>query len=187
MFSLTWWLQIITLTLPVLISGLILILVLKSNYLGFFDKPLDHGILINKVRLFGDNKTYRGVFVFVAISIATSYFLYLFYTKGAEQAIHSIFNQSPMLIGLIYSLSYTFGELMNSAIKRQLDIPPGMTVKSKFRITQQFFDLSDGIIAVAIALVLFTSVTIFQAIIAVVMGIGLHLSTDLLMQKLRLK
>ena len=178
---------ITSLTLPILISGIVLIIVIKKKFIQFLDVPLDYNLTINKVRLFGDSKTFRGLLVFVVVSIIISYFLRLLYQRGHQDFIHPIFNAPPILIGLIYSLSYTFGELINSTIKRRLHIKPGEFTKSKLNNLQHFFDLSDGIIVTAIILTVFTQVTIVQAIIALVLGIGIHFYTDKLMKSLGLK
>lgn len=180
-------LQIISLTLPVLVSGLVLILILKKNYLKVLDIPLDHYLIINEVRLFGDNKTYRGLAVFTIVSISICVALQRFYLNGFYEFIHPIFKNNPILIGVIYSFAYTLGELVNSVIKRQAHISPGKTTRSSFRSLQRFLDLSDGIVMVAFVLTLFTLVTPGQAFIASILGIGIHLGTDNLMQNLKLK
>ena len=178
---------ITSLTLPILISGIVLIIVIKTKFIQFLDVPLDYNLTINKVRLFGDSKTFRGLLVFVLVSIIVGYFLRFLYQRGYQDFIHPIFSASPLLIGLIYSLSYTSGELINSAIKRQLHIKPGELTRSKLNILQHFFDLSDGIIVTAVILAVFTQVTIFQAIMAFVLGTGIHFYTDKLMKSLKLK
>lgn len=179
--------QIISLTLPALFSGLALIVVIKKKYLKKLDLPIDHKFKFNGVRFFGDNKTYRGFVVFVVISIILSIILHVGYQNGFSRFIHPIFEKNPILIGLIYSLSYTIGELTNSAIKRQLHIAPGKTIKSEFKTLQKFFDLSDGILFIAFAFYVFSLVSVFQIIAAAIIGIGLHYATDILMQYLDLK
>lgn len=180
-------LQIISLTLPVFISGLVLIFVLKKNYLKFLNIPLDHRLKINGVRLFGDNKTYRGVVVFAIISISICATLQVLYLNGYHKIIHPLFISNPILIGLIYAFAYTFGELVNSVSKRQAHISPGKTTRSRLHNLQKAVDLADGIIMVAAILTIFTLVTAYQALAASVLGVGIHLGTDSLMQKLKLK
>lgn len=181
------WLKIIGLTIPLLLSGLSLIIVLKKKWLMSMDAPLDQGSLLSGKRIFGDNKTYRGLLIHISVNIFACLILYLGYTNGLSKFIHPIFSNSPILVGLIYSLSYTLGELINSVIKRQMGIPPGVVTNSKSINIQRFFDLSDGIIVVVIILSLLNLVTAFQAITAGFMGIALHYFTDSLMRRLNLK
>jgi len=178
---------ITSLILPILSSGIVLIVLVKKKFLQILDVPLDRNLTINKTRLFGDNKTFRGLLVFIVVSIIVSYLLRFLYQRGYQDFIHPIFNTPPILIGLIYSLSYTFGELINSAIKRRLHIKPGEFTKSTLNNLQHFFDLSDGIIVTVLILTVFTQVTIVQAIVALVLGIGIHFYTDKLMKSLGLK
>lgn len=181
-------LQIFSLTLPLLISGLSLILVLRYDVFKVLDQPIDLGVTVNQRRLFGDSKTYRGILVHIGVAISVSVVLYVLAFNGFSQVIHPIFQDPPILIGLLFAIFYSIGELINSAIKRQLDLSPGAVLDSPIGgIVQRFFDLSDGIILVAIGLVAFTSVTLFQAAVAAATGILLHYSTDLVMRSLRLK
>ena len=179
--------QIVSLTLPILISGLALIIAIKFKLLEFLDVPIDHGFLLNRKRLFGENKTYRGLAVFTIVAIFVCTLLQNLYFNNFQEVIHPIFKNSPILIGIVYALAYTFGELVNSAVKRQAHISPGKTTRSSFRSLQRFLDLSDGIVMVAFVLTLFTLVTPGQAFLASILGIGIHLGTDKLMQSLKLK
>ncbi|KKQ77374.1 MAG: CDP-diglyceride synthetase [Parcubacteria group bacterium GW2011_GWA1_38_7] len=179
--------QIVSLTLPVLLPGLVLIFALKKNYLKFLDFPLDHHLKINGSRLFGDNKTYRGLLVFLISSTIASLVLQGLYLNGYRGFIHPVFKSSPILIGILYAVAYAIGELVNSAAKRQMKIAPGAITRSSLKSLQKFMDLSDGIIVVAVMLTFFTLVTASQALLAAVIGIGLHLGTDKLMQNLDLK
>jgi dolichol kinase len=178
--------RIFTLTLPILIPGIILIVVLKLKWLCFLDFPLDLGESLGGKRIFGNNKTIRGFVVMMIMAIAVAYFLNLELMNNLSLFIHPIFNKSPVIIGIIYSISYTVGELINSFIKRRLNIFSGQLNKSFIKL-QTFFDLSDGIIFVALLLWLIFSISFFEILPAVLIGIFLHLVTDYLMKQLHLK
>ncbi len=179
--------KIFTLTFPLLIPGLALILVLKLKLFKFLDIPLDLGKSINGKRIFGDNKTFKGVAIMVSVAILVSNALYLLYKNGYAPYIGSIFSESPIFIGTIYSFSYIAGELINSFIKRQMNISSGKISYSKFRNFQAFFDLSDGIIVVVLVLIIFTSVSTDYLLAAGFIGIFLHYLTDVFMNRLGLK
>lgn len=179
--------SIFSLTLPILLPGLTLIVIIKLNLLSSLDTPLDFGLSYRGKRIFGDNKTLRGAVVMVFMAAFVSYALYLGYWNDYASYIDPIFSTSPILLGTIYSVSYILGELVNSFVKRQMNISSGKITSTKFRNLQIFFDLSDGIIAAAIALLIFTSASVNHVMVAGLIGIFLHYSTDLLMKKLCLK
>lgn len=181
------WLMLISLILPLLLSGLSLIFILKRGWLVKLDMPLDQGVFLGGKRIFGDNKTYRGILTHVFVCISICFVLYLGYAAGLSKFIHPVFNNSPILIGLIYSLSYTLGELINSFIKRQMGISSGVFSNSKYNYLQKFFDLSDGIIIVAVVLYLFNFIAFSEAIVAGFIGISFHFLTDMFMERLKLK
>ena len=178
--------RILTLTLPILIPGLTFIIVLKSKKLRFLDIPIDLKISLGGKRIFGDNKTIKGVAVMAAMGIIVIYALNLGFKSHLNSFIHPVFNNQPVFVSLIYSVSYTVGELINSFFKRRLGIPPGQS-KPNHRNLQTFFDLSDGILVAIIALITFTSVSLYEALIAGFIGIFIHYCTDILMKKLSLK
>lgn len=180
-------LRVLSLTVPLLISGISLITILKLNLIKWLNIPIDLGKSLEGKRVFGDSKTYRGIIVLMLMGTAVSTLLHIGSKIGFSSYIHPIFSGSPISTGLIYTIPYILGELVNSFFKRRIDIPPGGVSTTSFKSLQPLFDLSDGIIFTAIALVIFTSVTVFEAIMAGVVGIGLHYLTDIFMRGLNLK
>jgi CDP-2,3-bis-(O-geranylgeranyl)-sn-glycerol synthase len=89
--------------------------------------PLDGGVTLRGRRLLGENKTVRGL---VAIVPATgAAFAILAWILGAARATPAgLWPLEPAqygLLGLAAGLGFMAGELPNSFVKRQLDIPPG--------------------------------------------------------------
>lgn len=182
-----WYIRTLSLTLPLLLSGLCLILTIKLKLFESLNKPIDNNISFNNKRLFGNNKTIRGVIVHILTAIVISVMLYLGYKNNLSLYIHPLFANSPIVIGLIYALFYTSGELINSFIKRQIGISSGGFSNSKYNYLQKFFDLSDGIITVAVVLYLFNFIAFYEAIVAGLIGISFHFLTDMFMERLKLK
>ena len=90
-----------------------------------FAVPLDGGARFRGRRIFGANKTLRGVVVMApAVSLA---FVLLAALIPAEamQRLWPLTLPSYALFGLWAGLGFMAGELPNSFLKRQLDIPPG--------------------------------------------------------------
>ena len=173
--------------LPILLPGLLLIISLKIKLFSFLDIPIDFGATLHGKRIFGQNKRLKAILLMVSFSILVSCLLYLGYWNGFSLYINQIFSENPIRIGILYSFSYTLGELINSFVKRRMNILPGNTVSSQFKNTQTFFDLSDGIILTILSLIIFTSVSVTEAVLAGAIGILLHYCTDMWMKKLRLK
>jgi hypothetical protein len=178
--------RIITLTLPILIPGLVLIIVLKLKWICFLDTPIDLRRSLGGKRIFGDNKTIKGLAIMILMAIIVAYVLNLGLRNNLNLLIHPIFSKQPITIGILYSISYAIGELMNSFIKRRLNISSGQTNKS-LRNLQTFFDLSDGVIITALALWLIVSVNFLEIFLAALIGIFLHFFTDYFMKHLHLK
>lgn len=89
--------------------------------------PLDAGLTLRGRRLFGENKTIRGLVVMIpasglscmALAVALSPF------DGAGARLWQLDLEGYAYLGLIGGLGFMLGELPNSFIKRQLDLPPG--------------------------------------------------------------
>src|SRR4249920_3457690 len=92
--------------------------------------PLDGGLTLRGRRLLGDNKTVRG---FVAIAPAAGVaFMTVAWALGAGGTTPpaGLWDLGPTgyaLLGLAAGIGFMAGELPNSLLKRQLDIPPGGT------------------------------------------------------------
>lgn len=176
-------LRSLSLILPIFVAGVMLIVVLKKDYFKALDVPIDHRVKLGTKRLLGDNKTWRGVIMYVVVSIIICYIL----QATAQQwplAIHPIFASSPLLVGCAFSLSYVFGELTNSFIKRRLNIGSG---GDSGTLIQKVGDNVDGMAAVSFVLVVFFYVSLTNILIAVTVGIILHRITDNVMRYFHLK
>ena len=120
-------LQALWLALPVLGAGLIHMCVIKARWMpGLGRLPLDGGLRLRGRRLFGDNKTVRGALVMMLATTLIALGLSLTPTSVRERLSSAPFQLThPALWGLLLGAGYIVGELPNSLLKRQLDIPPG--------------------------------------------------------------
>ena len=135
--------------------------------------PLDGGWTFRGRRIFGDNKTARGVVVMIpATGIA---FLVLalagFHMPGAWPL-------TPLQyfgLGLLAGTGCMLGELPNSFIKRQLRIPPGSPAAGPV-MRPLFFvvDRLDSTLGVLVSLMLAVPVPPATVVYIVVVGVGLH-------------
>ena len=121
--------EALAVVLPFFGAGILQTAFLKSAVSERFSRPLDGGGTWRGKRILGDNKTLRG---FVVLVPATTIFFvvegyWLTRVVGMEWVGWELSLIEWGGLGLAASLGYAFGELPNSFIKRQLDIPPGGT------------------------------------------------------------
>lgn len=94
---------------------------------GWFSKllwPLDRGLLVRGRRLFGENKTLRGV-VAVALGTSLGFIAEVIIPGVAPAAISSLSLGAAALFGLAFGAAAMLSELPNSFLKRQLGVGPG--------------------------------------------------------------
>jgi len=84
-------------------------LCIKTGFLRGLARPIDAGAHWRGRRIFGDNKTYRGILV-VAIGTGLGYVA---------------LGRFPFAFGVLVGAAAMCAELPNSFLKRQLDVAPG--------------------------------------------------------------
>lgn len=91
-----------------------------------FKRPIDGGATLGGRRVFGDNKTWRGVVCAVAgcvAAVATQKYLVGAHAGGLSVIDYAKVN--PFTLGASLGLGAIVGELPNSFVKRRLAIAPG--------------------------------------------------------------
>ena len=154
----------LTVFLPVLGAVVLHAPVLRYDLL----RPLKWPI---SARLFGSNKTWRGVVVmFTGVVVATGAFW--------GWLPDSLRDEPWLLVGALIGLGTVAGELPNSFVKRRLGIAPGARRTTPLGIALIVFDQADFVPAIALALLpvwtmpLGTLVLGFAAVAAVHFGVN---------------
>jgi CDP-2,3-bis-(O-geranylgeranyl)-sn-glycerol synthase len=76
--------------------------------------------------IFGSHKTFRGFFAGLVIGTLVGFVEYFVFEASHRFPVLSVITFSPsFLLGFALSLGALIGDLMDSFIKRRLDIPPG--------------------------------------------------------------
>lgn len=132
----------------------------------FLVRPIDGGRKLGGKRLFGENKTYRGV-VMMALGTALGFLIQVFLHRyeafrQLELIDYSIFK--VILLGLAIGTAAMLSELVNSFIKRQLDIAPGKTTDGILSLFFHIFDQIDYLLGVWLVLGFYVEIT-FQRVI----------------------
>jgi hypothetical protein len=99
-------------------------LCIKFGWLRSVAVPIDRSVRIRGRRLFGANKTWRGVLA-VALGASAGYCLQGAFPGLQPPAFRALPTSGLALLGFALGAAAMLAELPNSFLKRQLDIAPG--------------------------------------------------------------
>jgi CDP-2,3-bis-(O-geranylgeranyl)-sn-glycerol synthase len=153
-----------------------------------FAQPLDAGLTLRGRRLFGENKTLRGVVVMVPASAAC---FTLFAVLAGDPAAFGLWPLSMTgyaLAGAVAGFGFMAGELPNSFVKRQLDVAPGDAPRGPVASACQFaVDRLDSGIGMLLALSLLVPVPWRTVAVVLTVGPFIHWTFSVVMFRLGLK
>jgi hypothetical protein len=153
-----------------------------------FAVPLDAGLRIRGRRLFGANKTVRGFVVMVPAAAAAFALLAMVAADGVRSWLWPMSPVSYALLGAWAGFGFMAGELPNSFVKRQLDLPPGFAPPGRVGAAAQFVgDRLDSGVGMLVALSLAVEVPWLTWIYVLVLGAPIHSSFSVLLFRLGLK
>lgn len=180
--------------LPSILSGILNMIWCKLPILKSFQVPIDFKKnFFDGKRIFGDNKTWKGLIGYLIFNIITTILwglicnvtninhLNYFYINNQNIISFNIF------IGLLLGLGYSLFELPNSFIKRRLDIKPGKTISGGKKILFIFLDQADSIFGCCLVVWLFYNLGIKLYIIYVLVGALTHIIFNMLLYFLKLR
>ena len=143
---------------PVIAAAIFHMIIVKVRCCNFLTYPLDHNLSFRGKRIFGKNKTYRGVIIMILASVFFS-FLYLYGVRNSvgmeEYNLLDFAKYSYVFYGILFGLGYVIGELPNSFMKRQMDVESGKATNAFMII----FDQIDSVLVIMFLLVFFSSFT----------------------------
>ncbi len=146
--------------LPVIGAGAVHIAVIRSGALANLARfPLDSGISFGGRRLFGANKTLRGLVVMPLAGGALATLLDLI-PNARTWCVSIVQAERPFLWGAALGAGYLLGELPNSFLKRRLDIAPGDAAHGNTRAIFWILDQIDSLLGVLAVALLFGSLPI---------------------------
>lgn len=179
-------LELLLVALPVILAAVFHMVVVRFDWLKFATYPLDHYATFRSKRIFGDNKTYRGVIVMVIASIAFTYLYQWMVFHSDTLADLNLLNFqrfSPVFYGILFGLGYIIGELPNSFFKRQFGISEGKSTS----FLQRMVDQLDSVVAILILLLLFSHFSLQHFWLGILFYGFLHLGINYLLYLLRLR
>ena len=174
-------LKTIYLAFPLVVGGLLQSLVLRFGLLPRLAVPLDFGGKFRGKRLFGDNKTLRGLLVMVLGAVVGMEAQSIVYSFGLFRRI-SLFDYAkvnPVWAGAAFGLGFILGELPNSFLKRQCGIAPGGRGTGALFWLFSLLDQIDSIVGCLIAAALTFWVPDWNIVVwTLAAGILLHMAVN---------
>jgi CDP-2,3-bis-(O-geranylgeranyl)-sn-glycerol synthase len=150
---------------------------MRYNWLAFLAKPLDFYRTFRGRRVFGDNKTFRGVIVFgLGTALVFAWQAMILHERPAFRALE-IFDYraaAPWLFGFALGVAAMLSELPNSFIKRQLGVASGAAATGIKLPIFYLVDQLDLLVGTWFLLSLVTQVTLARVIISAVIVLVMH-------------
>jgi hypothetical protein len=164
-------------------------LFLRSALSARFSAPLDRGLTLRGRRIFGDNKTLRGIVVLVpAVTLCFAGLGALAASGVFGRGLWPLDTVGWVRLGLASAMGYALGELPNSFVKRQLDVPPGEAPRHPLGRRVAFIvDQLDSIIVALIIIAVMVPTDWIFWVACLVAGAILHWLFNVLLYTLGIK
>jgi CDP-archaeol synthase len=155
--------------LPLLVGLALHGFCIKYDILAFLRRPIDRGRKFRGNRIFGDNKTYRGVTV-VGLGTAIGFGLQalLFHRMASVRSVE-LFDYAffkSVSLGLAVGVAAMLSELPNSFIKRQFEIAPGTAAKGWKSVIFYVYDQIDFLLGAWLVLAIVVPVTVGRVLLS---------------------
>ena len=181
-----------TLLGPIL-AGIVNSIFCKISILNSLKKPLDFNKKIKGKRIFGDNKTWKGLIGYIIFNIIFMILVGIIYKACNIEKLNFFYINHDntilynLLIGFLLGLFYALFELPNSFIKRRLDITPGKTIDGPKKYFFIFLDQADSVFGVALVVWMFYPIGIGIYLLYILVGALTHIIINMLLYFLHLR
>ena len=179
-------LELLFVASPVILAAIFHMIVVRYNWISETTYPLDHKLKFRAHRIFGENKTYRGVIVMILASIVFTYLYAFLVSRSFSLSALNLLDfehYSPIIYGIIYGLGYVVGELPNSFAKRQFGITEGKSTS----FIQRLIDQLDSVVMILLLLLAFSDFTWKHFWSGIIFYGLLHLAINYLLFLLKLR
>jgi len=156
---------------PLLLTGLFHhLVVVRRDWFAALTTPIDAGAVWRGKRIFGDNKTWRGLAVFAFCTMITFICMH--------RVIPLPLRASPWVVGLLLGAGYVLGELPNSLLKRRLGIAPGARAEGMQGTIFGIFDHIDSVTGALLAVAFLYAASPMLLLALFLCGTVLHVTVD---------
>ena len=170
---------------PVAGGGILHMMVVRANLFAFLAVPLDGRRKIGGVRLLGDHKTWRGVLVILAATMASAGVQAWAESLQPHWASWNLVDYQVIpwwRAGLWWGGGYVLAELPNSFLKRRAGIAPGSSGPQGARaVFLALMDQADSAIGCSLVAWLALGVALDAAFWMLVLGTAVHLLINMLL------
>lgn len=171
--------------LPVVGGGILHMLVVRANFLSFLAVPLDGGRKINGTRILGDHKTWRGLLVILAATMASAGVHAWSESLQPSWAEWNLVDYQAIVwwqAGFWWGIAYAMAELPNSFLKRRAGIAPGSSGPRGARgVLLALMDQADSAIGCSLMAWLALGVALDAALWMMLLGTVVHLVINMLL------
>ncbi|MBW2064359.1 MAG: CDP-archaeol synthase [Deltaproteobacteria bacterium] len=142
--------QVLFFASPLLITAVAHGVIIKYDLLVPLKRPLDLGLTFKDRRVFGENKTFRGLLIHLVFCCIGTLIQAWVQESGyvPRWVLLLDYGRHWFISGVLMGLGMTIGELPNSFVKRQLGIAPGE--RGKGLVGALFFVLDQVDLAIGI-------------------------------------
>jgi len=150
--------------LPAYFANMAPVIVKKVNFLKI---PIDFGKRINDRPLFGENKTFRGLFFGVVFAVIVTFLQSFFYENGLFLSFSLVDYSNWLILGVLLGFGAIFGDLVESFVKRRLGYESGRPFVP--------FDQTDFIFGALVFAYPFVALSFSKIVIVLLLSFFLHI------------
>lgn len=114
--------------LPAGLANMTPVLTAQIKQLDFLDKPIDFGWSLGKHRIFGDNKTIRGLvtgYLATLVLVLLQIWLYNNWSFVKEYSLLDYNTTNPLIMTAVFTFGALGGDALESFFKRRVGVKPG--------------------------------------------------------------
>ena len=186
--------QAYTTLAPVIVAAVINMVWVTLPWARSLARPIDAGAtLADGRRVFGDNKTWKGLLGMVVLG-AVAGLAWGLLIRGSSLEPHNLFYARhadtaafSALTGMLQGLAYAVFELPNSFLKRRVGISPGTRHGGVWTVLFVVLDQIDSVVGCALLVLVFAPVGWAFVLVTALVGGVTHLVLNLGLYALRLR